>query len=98
MIRPNFAVLLLAVTILIPTYALAQTNTFTASTTDAEGIEMSVSNARLYWEEKSMRRRSSHMKLRTFRSSTEPPRLTSSFSKSREFRSNPITRQRAAKP
>lgn len=52
MIRPKFAVLLLAVTILIPTYALAQTNTFTASTTDAEGIEMSVSNARLYWEEK----------------------------------------------
>ena len=52
MIRPKLSVLLLAVTILFPAYALAETNTFTASTTDAEGIEMSVSNARLYWEEK----------------------------------------------
>ncbi len=52
MTRPNRSVLLLAVTLLLPAVAPAQNNTFTAKTTDAEGIEMSVSNARLYWEEK----------------------------------------------
>ena len=52
MIRPHCFALLLALTILFPTYALAQNETFTAKTTDAEGIEMSISNARLYWEEK----------------------------------------------
>lgn len=52
MIRPNFSALLLVLTIVFPTCVLAQSNVFTAKTTDAEGIEMSVSNARLYWEEK----------------------------------------------
>lgn len=52
MTRPNRSVLLSAVTLLLPAVAPAQNNTFTAKTTDAEGIEMSVSNARLYWEEK----------------------------------------------
>ena len=52
MIRPHFFPLLLALTIVFPTCVLAQNNAFTAQTTDAEGIEMSVSNARLYWEEK----------------------------------------------
>lgn len=52
MIRPHFFPLLLALIIVFPTCVLAQNNAFTAQTTDAEGIEMSVSNARLYWEEK----------------------------------------------
>ena len=52
MIRPHFFPLFLALTIALPTCVLAQNNAFTAQTTDAEGIEMSVSNARLYWEEK----------------------------------------------
>ena len=52
MTHPNFFALLLALAIVFPTCALAQNNAFTAETTDAEGIEMSVSNARLYWEEK----------------------------------------------
>ena len=52
MTRPNFFALLLVLTIVFPICASAQKNTFTAETTDAEGIEMSVSNARLYWEEK----------------------------------------------
>ncbi len=52
MIRPNLFAVLLALTILFPTCVLAQDRTFTANTTDAEGIELSVSNARLYWEEK----------------------------------------------
>ncbi len=52
MIRPNLFAVLLALTVLFPTCVLAQDRTFTANTTDAEGIELSVSNARLYWEEK----------------------------------------------
>ena len=52
MIRPHFFALLLVLAILFPTCVLAQGNVFTAKTTDAEGIEMSISNARLYWEEK----------------------------------------------
>ncbi len=52
MIRANFFALLLALTIVFPAYALAQNSTFTAKTIDAEGVQMSVSNARLYWEEK----------------------------------------------
>ncbi len=52
MIRPHFFALLLALTIALPTSVLAQNRTFTAETTDADGIQMSVSNARLYWEEK----------------------------------------------
>ena len=52
MTRPNLSAALLALAMVFPTCVLAQNNTFTAKTTDAEGIEMSVSNARLYWEEK----------------------------------------------
>ena len=52
MTRPNLIAVLLALAMVFPTCVLAQNNTFTAKTTDAEGIEMSVSNARLYWEEK----------------------------------------------
>ncbi len=52
MIRPNLFAVLLALTILFPTCVLAQDRTFTANTTDAEGIELSISDARLYWEEK----------------------------------------------
>ncbi len=52
MTRTNFFAVLLALTILLPTCALAQNGTFTAQTVDAEGIEILVSNARLYWEEK----------------------------------------------
>lgn len=52
MIRPHFFALLLALTIALPISVLAQNHTFTAETTDADGIQMSVSNARLYWEEK----------------------------------------------
>ena len=52
MTRPNLFAVLLALTIVFPTCVLAQNRTFTAKTTDAEGIQMSVSNARLYWEEK----------------------------------------------
>ena len=52
MTRPNLFAVLLALTIVFPACVLAQSNTFTAKTTDAEGIELSVSNARLYWEEK----------------------------------------------
>lgn len=52
MTRPNLSAALLALTMVFPTCVLAQNNTFTAKTTDAEGIQMSVSNARLYWEEK----------------------------------------------
>ena len=52
MTRPNFFAVLLALTIVLPTCVLAQNRTFTANTTDADGIELSVSNARLYWEEK----------------------------------------------
>ena len=52
MTRPHFFTVLLALAIAFPTCALAQNRTFTAKTTDAEGIQMSVANARLYWEEK----------------------------------------------
>lgn len=52
MTRPNLIVVLLALAMVFPTCVLAQNNTFTAKTTDTEGIQMSVSNARLYWEEK----------------------------------------------
>ncbi len=52
MMRTSFFACLLSLTILVPPYALAQTSTFTAETIDADGIQMSVSNARLYWEEK----------------------------------------------
>ena len=52
MTRSHFSALLLALTLLLPGNSLAQTDAFTAQTTDAEGIEMSVFNARLYWEEK----------------------------------------------
>lgn len=52
MTRPNLSAALLALAMVFPTCVMAQNNTFTAKTTDAEGIEMSVSNARLYWEEK----------------------------------------------
>lgn len=52
MTRPNPFAVLLALTIAFPTCVLAQNKTFTANTTDADGIQMSVSNARLYWEEK----------------------------------------------
>lgn len=52
MTRSHFSALLLALTLLLPGHSLAQTDAFTAQTTDAEGIEMSVFNARLYWEEK----------------------------------------------
>lgn len=52
MARSYLSAVALAVTLVLPGGVLAQTNTFTAQTTDAEGIEMSVSNARLYWEEK----------------------------------------------
>lgn len=52
MTRPNLFAVLLALAIVFPTCVLAQNKTFTAKTTDAEGVEMSVSNARLYWEEK----------------------------------------------
>lgn len=51
MIRATFPVLL-ALTIVFPPCALAQTSAFTAQTTDAEGVQLSVANARLYWEEK----------------------------------------------
>ncbi len=52
MTRAHFLALLLALTITLPISVLAQNRTFTAETTDADGIQMSVSNARLYWEEK----------------------------------------------
>ena len=52
MTRAHFFALLLALTIALPVSGLAQNRTFTAETTDADGIQMSVSNARLYWEEK----------------------------------------------
>lgn len=52
MARSYLSAVALAVTLVLPGGALAQTNTFTAKTTDADGIEMSISNARLYWEEK----------------------------------------------
>lgn len=52
MTRPNLFAVLLALAIVLPTCVLAQNRTFTAKTTDSEGIQMSVSNARLYWEEK----------------------------------------------
>ncbi len=52
MLHPKLSAFFLALTILFPTYVLAQNMTFTAETTDAEGIQLSVSNARLYWEEK----------------------------------------------
>ncbi len=52
MTRSNLFAVLLTLAIVFPTGALAQNNAFTAQTTDAEGIQMSVSNARLYWEEK----------------------------------------------
>lgn len=52
MTRINFFALLLSLTILFPTYAMAQNGTFTAEIIDAEGIQMLISNARLYWEEK----------------------------------------------
>lgn len=52
MIRPHLSAFLLALTFVFPTCVLAQDNVFTAETTDAEGIQLSISNARLYWEEK----------------------------------------------
>ena len=52
MTRPHLFTVLLALAIVFPTCVLAQNSTFTAKTTDAEGIQMSVANARLYWEEK----------------------------------------------
>lgn len=52
MTRSHLSVLVMAVTLVLPGGVLAQTNTFTAKTTDADGVEMSISNARLYWEEK----------------------------------------------
>ena len=52
MMRPRFFAFLLTLTISFPTYALAQTGTFLAETTDVDGIQMSIANARFYWEEK----------------------------------------------
>lgn len=52
MTRSHLSALVMAVTLVLPGGVLAQTNTFTAKTTDADGVEMSISNARLYWEEK----------------------------------------------